>query len=769
MASTQTPNMTLELKRGYELHKAGRLDEAAATYAQIIAADPGNADALHLLGSIKAQRGAAAEGCRLIEAALKLKPDVALMWFNHGNALAVLERRDEAVESYRRAVGLAPDMVVAHYSLCGQLTAADRAAEALRAMDEALAAMPGQHLLVTGKANALMGLHRAAEALACYDAAVAAAAHNVDAISGRGIALNQLGRPREALVAFDQALALVPGHLDSILGRCHSQVIDGAAADALPTLDKVLAVVPNNAVAHYIRGHGLLLLHRTEEAATSFASAAELAPTLIEAVYNHADCLRALARYDEAIPAFERVLTREPDHAHAMSGLAVSAMQCCDWMVQEQLTPRIEQKVREGSRGLMPFSFLSMSSSKELQLACSKAYIRNTCPLPAMPFQPAPGRGDGRLRIGYLSSDFRRHAMAYQMVELFEIHDRKRFEVIGFSGGPDDGSAIRKRIERAVDTFHDVAGRTSEDVARLVLDSGIDVAVDLNGNTLYTLVGALAWRPARVQATYLGFPGTSGASFVDYVIADDTVAPLADQAYFTERIVHLPGCYQVSDSQRKPSPTVPSRASQGLPADAFVFCCFNTSYKISREVFDVWMRILQATPGSVLWLVRANDRMVENLRQHAAERGVDPGRLVFCGTVEPADHLARHALADLYLDTLPYNSHGTGSFALWGGLPMLTCLGPTFAGRVAASLSKAVGMPELVTENFAAYEALAIALARDRTRLAAIRAKLARNLTTAPLFDTDLFRRHIEAAYATMHEIALLGEPPRSFAVPSLA
>lgn len=768
MASLPPSTHSSELQKAVELHQSGRVAEAAAAYQRIIAAEQGNADALHLLGTIKAQQGNPVEGERLIAEALRVKPDAAMMWSNHGNALSMLGRNDEAIASYGRALALAPGLIQAHYSRCGLLNSMGRAAEALAAMERALAEMPGHHILATGRANALMALQRPVDALAGYDAAIAAAPRNVDAICGRGLALNELGRPRDALAAFDQALAMVDGHLDSILGRCHALVLGGRGAEALVTLDKVVAVVPRNAVAQYVRGHALLALQRTAEAADAFAKAAEIAPRMLEAVYNRADALRALGRYDEAMPLFERVLATEPDHAHALSGLAVAAMQCCDWAIPERLAGRIEDKVRQGSRGLMPFSFLSLSDSKELQLACSEAFIRNTCRVPETQLVPARPRRPGRIRIGYLSSDYRRHAMAYQMVELFELHDRQRFEVIGYSGGQDDGSPIRKRIVAAFDNFRDVVGRPAEEIARTIHADGIDVAIDLNGNTIHTLIGALAWRPAAAQATYLGFPGTSGASFIDYVIADDTVAPLSDQPYFTERIVHLPGCYQVSDSQRRPFAVVPSRAECGLPANGFVFCCFNTSYKISAEIFASWMRILAATPGSVLWLVKANDLMAENLRRAASAHGIDPKRLVFCGMVEPDEHLARHALADLYLDTLPYNSHGTGSFALWGGLPMLTCLGPTFAGRVASSLLKAVGLPELVTGSLAEYEAMAIALAADGARLTALRSKLAHNRTSAPLFDTDLFRRHIEAAYTTMHETAERGEPPRSFAVSPL-
>jgi protein O-GlcNAc transferase len=764
--TTPPPSSTLaDFQRAFEHHTAGRLAEAADLYRRIVAVAPGHADALHLLGSIEAQGGNPAEGVRLIGEALRIQPDAALMWSNHGNALSMLGRKQEAIESYERATALAPDLVAAQYSLCGLLIAEGDATRALTAMDRALAATPGQHVLLTGRANALSALRRLDDALAGYEAVIATAPRNIDALRGKGTVLAELGKPHEALAAFDRALALLPGHLDSVLGRAHAQVMTGAAAQALETLDRVIAVVPRDAMAHYVRGHALLALLRTRDAAESFRQSAEIAPGMTLAVYNYADTLRALGAYDEAMPVFERVLEQDPDHTHAMSGLAACAMQCCDWTIQQWLAPLIEAKVRAGSRGVMPFTFLTLSSEQDLQLACSRTFIRYGCPQSVTPLPAKPPRRGDKIRIGYLSSDFRRHAMAYQMAELFELHDRSRFEVVGFSGGADDGSPIRRRIEAAFDELHDVVGRPSEDVARCIHDCDIDVAIDLNGNTMHTLIGALAWRPARAQATYLGFPGSSGASFIDYVIADATVAPFEDQPFYTERIVHLPGCYQVSDRQRKAAGFVPSRAVAGLPAQGFVFCCFNSSYKISPEIFASWMRILAATPGSVLWLVRGNAAMVANLRRQAHTRGIDPDRLVFCGMVEPDEHLARHALADLYLDTLPYNSHGTGSFALWGGLPMLTVLGPTFCGRVAASLLQAAGLPELVTSSIAEYEAAAIALAGDRQRLAALRARLARSRETAPLFDTDLFRRHIEAAYTTMHETKLRSEPPRSFTV----
>jgi predicted O-linked N-acetylglucosamine transferase (SPINDLY family) len=351
------------------------------------------------------------------------------------------------------------------------------------------------------------------------------------------------------------------------------------------------------------------------------------------------------------------------------------------------------------------------------------------------------------------------------MTRLFELHDRARFEILGISFGPDDNSDMRARLVRAFDQFHDVQSESDLDVAKLLNELQVDIAVDLNGHTRYARPGILAHRPAPVQASYLGYPGTMGAAFIDYVIADKVVLPFDQQPFYTEKIVHLPECYQVNHSDRKIAARTPRRQEAGLPHEGFVFCCFNNSYKIAPPVFDVWMRLLRAVEGSVLWLVQDNSGAVQNLRKEAAARGIDPERVVFAGRVGMEEYLARYRLADVFLDTLPYNAHGTASDALWMGLPVLTCGGAAFAGRVATSLLHAARVPELATSDLAEYEALALRLASDAPLLRGIRHRLERNRSTCPLFDTDRFRRHIENAYTTMWEIQQRGESARSFAV----
>ena len=379
---------------------------------------------------------------------------------------------------------------------------------------------------------------------------------------------------------------------------------------------------------------------------------------------------------------------------------------------------------------------------------------------------PAVGRSTSRkIRVGYYSADFHEHATAYLMAELFERHDRSQFEWFGFSYGPVSHDPMRARLRKSFDQFLDVRDRSDSDVAALSRQLGIDIAVDLKGFTRDNRLGIFAQRCAPVQVSYLGYPGTTGADYMDYVIGDKTVLPPSLYPHFTEKPVLLPHSYQVNDSQRRISDRVFTREEVGLPAQGFVFCCFNNNYKILPATFDSWMRVLQAVPGSVLWLFEDNAGAARRLKEQAQRRGVDPARLVFAPRLPLDEHLARHRLADLFLDTLPCNAHTTTSDALWAGLPVLTQLGNAFAGRVAASLLRAVGLPELVTTTPAEYEARAIELANDADQLQALRQRLQANRASSPLFNATLFARHIEAAYLAMDERQLQGLPPQAIEI----
>jgi predicted O-linked N-acetylglucosamine transferase (SPINDLY family) len=371
-----------------------------------------------------------------------------------------------------------------------------------------------------------------------------------------------------------------------------------------------------------------------------------------------------------------------------------------------------------------------------------------------------PRTKSNQIAIGYFSADFHNHATAYLMAELFESHSRGRFRFIAYSFGPDTKDQMRERIKSSFDEFHDVRFMSDKQVAELSRSASIDIAIDLKGFTQDSRPGIFASRAAPLQVNFLGYPGTMGADCYDYLIADHTLIPDKHQSGYVEKIVYLPHSYQPNDRQRKIADKLFTRKELGLPEDAFVFCCFNNNYKITPPVFDTWMELLRVVEKSVLWLFEDNKFCSENLRREARQRGIDPHRLVFAKMLPLAEHLARHRCADLFLDTLPYNAHTTASDALWAGLPLLTQIGETFAGRVAASLLNAAGLPELITTSAREYERTAIELAQNPARLVSIKQKLWDSRLNMPLFDSELYAKHLEAAYAAMHERYLVGLPP---------
>jgi predicted O-linked N-acetylglucosamine transferase (SPINDLY family) len=462
----------------------------------------------------------------------------------------------------------------------------------------------------------------------------------------------------------------------------------------------------------------------------------------------------------EALASFKKAVALRPDHLQALGGLAGAALHLCDWTEMAGLA----DVLRSGPAIVSPLTMLGYFDDSALQLECASRYMRDRIRVPSAALGGVKPRDHDAIRVAYLSSDFKEHALASLTAGLFEHHDRSRFQVLGISLSPDDGSEMRSRLTRAFDQFEDVHSAGNREVAELLRRLEVDILVDLNGHTFGLRPEILSYRAAPVQVNFLGYPGTMGADFMDYIIADPVVLPRDRAPFYSEKIVHLQDCYQPNDARRRAAQAVPSRPDCGLPPDGFVFCCFNNSWKISPPLFGIWMRLLQAVPGSVLWLLSDNEAVRSNLRREAAARGLDPERLVFAGRAAPADHLARHRLADLFLDTLPYNAHTTASDALWMGLPLVTCPGENFASRVAASVLHTAGLPELVTRNLEDYEALALRLAREPVLLDSFRARLG-NPAGNRLFDSARFCRQIEAAYNGMMEIFRAGEAPQGFTV----
>jgi protein O-GlcNAc transferase len=591
---------------------------------------------------------------------------------------------------------------------------------------------------------------RAAEALAIFDQLASEAPGDAGIRTQRGLALQDLGRREEALADFDQALAIKPGNVISLLYRGNLFLESGAFDTALAAYEQLLKVAPGYDEAWFRRGSALWLLERFEDALASYANALALNPARFGAAFNSGTVLLKLELYDEAFAAFEQARSIMPAHPYVLGGIASAVLGGADLARWDDCRAQVTDAVRGRSAVIAPLTFLPFCDDGALRRACSEAFVADRLPTPAAPHWNGERYGHDRIRVAYLSSDFHQHATAALIAGLIESHDRSRFEITAISFSRDDGSAMRTRLIKAFDRFEDVRALDDAQVAQLLREREIDIAVDLKGHTEGARPGILAHRPCPVQVSYLGYPGTIGAPWLDYILADAIVLPLGDQPFYSEKIIHLPHCYQVNDASRVIAEATLSRAEAGLPASGFVFCCFNAAWKITPQMFTSWMRVLASEPGSVLWLLDDNDSARGHLRDAAAAQGIDPARLVFAPRVEPAAHLARHRLADLFLDTQPYNAHTTASDALWTGLPLVTVLGNRFDGRVAASLLTAIGLPELVTPNLKSYEALALALARDPARLAAIKARLAQNLLSGPLFDTDAFRAAIEAAYQGM-------------------
>ena len=575
--------------------------------------------------------------------------------------------------------------------------------------------------------------------------------------------LHDQGKLEESVSAYRAATNLDPGNaiLHNDLGNVLAE--QGNLAEAIACYQKALEIWPDYAEAHNNLANIYQMSGNLEQAAAEYENAIHLRPDYAQAHRNLGSLHYRQGKLPEAVESLRTAVCLDPSFAEAASLLEHQMRHLCDWRGLDTLSRSLMQMVDRGSGGVNPFSFLCLGSTPEQQLRCAQQWAAKNalCSVETSAFNFHQGE---RITVGYLSADFHEHATAHLISQLFELHDRQRFRIIGYSYGPDDGSLAQARLARAFENFHDMRNESLAQSADRIRNDGVQILVDLKGYTADARPRILTLRPASIQVSYLGYPSTMGTSAIDYIIVDRIVAPPEDQVFFSEKLVHMPGCYQVNDSTRTTSPA-PCRRDCCLPDKAFVFCCFNSSYKITPKVFSIWTKLLKRVPGSVLWLLDSDPQATVNLKREAADRGVDPARLVFAPHLPYPDHLARFGVADLFLDTFPYNAHTLSSDALWGGCPVLTCSGRTFASRVAASLLHSVGLPELICHSFSDYESLAFALAWNPERLHSLRQRLQATRSTAPVFDTKSFTRNLETAFLTMWDLYHHGESPRPFAV----
>ena len=650
-------------------------------------------------------------------------------------------RLNEAVRGYRRALKAAPDAPDALHLLGIALLQAGDAKEAVAPLRRAARLRPAEAAIRLNLGNALAQTGRAEEAIGSYRQACELKPELADAWFNLGNALDRQGAHEEAHAAFGRAVAIDARH------------------------------------PGYRNNRGLCrkAMGRLDEAEADFRAALDAAPGFADAARNLGHLLHQRGRLPEAAASLARALAAAPQRADLAASLHWMKRELCDWDGLDGLEARLCAAAR-AARGdapapVTPFGALTLPlSALELQAVAAgharqaERSARALCP-DAKPAKAPRSARPERLKIGYVSADFHDHATAHLMAGLFTAHDRSRFEIRLYSYGRADASEWRQRLMAGSDAFVDIADLGLCEAARRIRADGVDVVVDLKGFTRDGRPELFALRPAPVQVNYLGYPGTMGAGWYDGFITDEVCSPPGTEAHFAERLVYVPGSYQVNDRAQPIADPAPSRAEWGLPAQGFVYCCFNQTYKIEPALFDVWMRILGRLPGSVLWLFRSHAQAEANLRREAERRGLDPARLVFAAKLPKAEHLARHRHADLFLDTLRVNAHTTASDALWAGVPVLTCPGETFQSRVAASLLHAVGLPELVVPDLAAYEETAVRLGQNATELAALAARLQANRLTWTLFDTERSARNLERAYDALREACVRGAKPAAIRV----
>jgi protein O-GlcNAc transferase len=798
----QTEHAEAWLLRGVIQVQTGRTAAAVASIRRSIRANPARAAAHALLGDALLSLSRPDEALESYQSALRLDSRLASAHFGGGNALLDLHRPREALRSYDQVLQFRPNDPEALFNRGNALFQLEELGMALESYEHAIAVNPSNAGAHNNRGAVLMRLRRPDAALRSFEAALVIAPDLPEAQYRRGCALLDLGVWQEALDAFGRALAARPDHAESHIGRGNVLRELQRPTDALVDFDRALLLRPDSVAGLRGRGDALLDLGRPAEALAAHDAALRLGTELAETFNSRGNSLRALKKFPEAIAAYEeslrldshnpatlynhgtaflrwgdhseqalasysRVLQLKPEFAYVAGSVFDLRQSRAEWSAVAPAASRegIIQSVLANQPAIAPFAFLSVTDSAAAQLHCAARFAADHCASDSR--RSHRSHNHPRIRVAYVSADLREHAVTYLMAGIFERHDRERFETVGISLRPAEASVSGMRVKSAFDRFVDVSAVSDQGVADLMREMEIDIAVDLGGFTDGFRAPIFAHRAAPVQVNYLGFPGTMGTPCMDYLIADDFVIPPGRQQHYRERIVYLPHCFQANDDQRVISDRRTSREEHGLPKNGFVFCCFNNTHKINPAMFDIWMRLLARVPASVLWLLGEDGVARENLRGEAISRGVAAERLVFAGRASYCEHLGRLGLADLFLDTLPFNAGATASDVLWAGVPLLSCAGEAFAARMGGSLLRAVHLPELITLDLTAYETKAAALAQDPHSLAMLRNRLAQNRLRAPLFDTDLFRRHLEAAYAEMWLRSESGLEPAGFSVPA--
>jgi len=801
-------NAANEVKRGLYYHQNGNINEAEEIYKKILHIFPLYADALHLLGVIENQKGENDTAISLIEKAIQINPHNAIyynnlgnaykdrgraevaifcyekalqfktnladIYLNIGNALKELGHLDDAISSFKKVIRIKPDCAEAYYNLGNVFKEKNILDEEIACYQKAVELAPNFTQAFYNLGNSFNRQGEKLEAIACYRKSLRLNPNNAEVYNNLGSTLKDLGKLEEAVSCFKKSIEINPDFSKAYSNLGNVLRDKGYYVEATSFYQKTLKLTPENAEANLNFGIALSDQGRSAEALACFQKAIQLKPDFAEANNHVGVSLWNQGKLDEAVFYFKRAIELKPDYTAAYGHLVHLLQYICDWRQLNDFSEKLDELTskalnKENTLSEPPFICLARHSSLSRNFNVAKTWSR-CISRPVTNYEHTfffEGRrvSSKKIKVGYLSCDFYDHATAHLMLKLFSLHNRAEFSVYCYSYGPDDGSMYREKIKRDCDKFVNLREQSFMDAAERIYEDEVDILVDMKGHTKGGRLSICAFRPAPIQVHYLGFPGTTGADFIDYIIADKTVIPEDHEPFYSEKLVFLPHCYQVNDHEQEISDRIWEKEDLQLPEDSFVFCSFNQSYKIEPVMFDSWMNILHHIPKSVLWLFDGVETIRSNLRLEAHSRGVDPDRLVFAEKLPKAEHLSRLLHAHLALDTRIVNGHTTTSDALWAGVPVITLQGSHFASRVSSSLLNSIGLSELITHSLADYEKLAIRLASAPLELKAIRNKLLQNRFTDPLFDTPRFAKNLEKAYKKMWRIFLEGREPEQIAV----
>jgi len=755
-------NAAFYSNRGIALHQLSQFDAAVASYAHAIRIKPDYAEAYY-------NRGLALYELTQFKAAVasyyvvtSLNPQHAGAFANCGNALQELEEFEAAVTSYNKAICITPDVAAIYFSRGNAHKELKQFGQAVDSYVQAIKLNQYDAASHYNLGLTLQVLDKYEAAVSSYNKAISINSNLAEAYANRGAAQHKLKHLNAALDSFDQAINIKSDYAAAYSNRGITLQELGQLDLAMKSYDRAITIKPEYAEAYYNRGNAQKELNQLEAALASFDQSIRIKPDYAEAYFNRGATLDALKQLAAAADSYTSAMCINPNLDYLHGTLLHSKMKLCNWVGYDLALGELINKIDSNNKSSPSFVVLALTSSLPTQLKATKVFTADKYPANLSLGNIAKLIRKNKIRIAYYSAEFHNHATTYLMAELFERHDRNKFELFAFSFGPESSDDMRQRVSAAFDQFIDVRQKNNKEIAELSRLLYIDIAIDLKGHTFGQRLGIFSYRAAPIQVHYIGYPGTLGTEYIDYLIADKVLIPEEYKKYYSEKIIYLPNSYQVNDRKRIISDRKFTRSEFGLPNSGFIYCCFNNNYKITPEVLDSWINILNAVEGSILWLLEDNQVAAENLKKEARNRGLDSRRLVFANRLNLPEHLARHRLADLFLDTQPCNAHTTASDSLWAGLPVLTCTGESFASRVAASLLNAIGLPELVTHSQEEYETLAIKLGNNPEQNNLIKDKLQANRLTTPLFDTDLLAKHIESAFTQIYERYQNDEPPET-------